>query len=109
MAIPKKKKTTTKKTAKKSRRTTKKTTKKGSPLPADDPDKTLIVAGDDGNFYKIVQSEWQSEANRITDPKSIGVVKSLTDFGTYLAAIPSDIAVGSGLECVLVNINEIVK
>jgi hypothetical protein len=75
----------------------------------DDPQQTLILAGDDGKFYRVTQSQWQTEANLLTGAGTTGVVRRLKDLGTLVASLPLDFAAGEGLECILVNVDAIVK
>ena len=73
----------------------------------DDPRYTIIIVGDDGKYYKLTRSEWQQ--NVVTDAAGLGVINQLTDFGSYLAYIPPDLAVGIGQLCVVVNMKAILK
>ena len=72
-----------------------------------DPRYTIVIAGDDGNFYKLNKSEWQK--NKVVDAAGLGVIKQLTDFGSYLAFIPPELAVGIGHICTVVNLKAILE
>jgi hypothetical protein len=74
-----------------------------------DPRYTIIVAGDDGKYYKINREQWQTEANEVKDAGGAGMLDQLARFGTYLAYIPPDLAVGIGHICTMVNLKAILK
>jgi hypothetical protein len=74
-----------------------------------DPRYTIIVAGDDGKYYKINREQWQTEANEVKDAGGAGMLDQLTRFGTYLAHIPPDLAVGIGHICTIVNLKAVLK
>lgn len=82
---------------------------KGDTLP-NTPDRVLIIAGDDGAFYKLQASEWSQTKFKV--PKEhimdIAVLKRLDKYGVYLASIP-DIARGTGLQCQFVNVKKLMK
>ena len=70
---------------------------------------TLIVVAEDGKVYKLTREVWETDSNLVTSAAGKGVVNQLTEFGTYLAFIPPDIAVGIGHFCTVVNLQAILK
>ena len=75
-----------------------------------DPDPnadTVIIASEDG-FYRLTREEW--EQYRIPDENAldIGVLQQLVGYGTMLASLPK-VGVEVGFECVLVNLNAILR
>jgi hypothetical protein len=73
----------------------------------DDPTQTLVIIGDDGKVYKLLGSEWKKHP--VVSSEQIGVIEQLKEFGTYLAYLPPDIAVGLGTLCMVVNLEAILK
>jgi hypothetical protein len=74
-----------------------------------DPTQTLIVAADDGTFWRVTKEVWRKDENQITESGGLGVLQQLTNFGTYLAYIPPDLSVGIGNICTIVNLKAILK
>lgn len=74
-----------------------------------DPAKTLVIVGDDGQIYKLTREVWAKDEYRVPDLGSVGVVRQLVEFGTYLAYIPPNLAVGIGAVCTVVNLKAILK
>jgi hypothetical protein len=80
-----------------------------APDPKDnDPKYFLIIVGDDGNLYKLTRGQWMQNPLLPTDPAA-GVAGQLKEYGTYLAYVRTDIAVGAGYACTLVNLNAVLK
>lgn len=73
------------------------------------PRATLIVRAENGKFYRIVKEQWQIEENVVSDAGGKGVLEQLSNFGTYLAYIPQDMAVGIGHICTMVDLKAILK
>ena len=74
-----------------------------------DPRNTLIVVGENGKLYKLTGDQWIKDENIVTDQGEAGLVNQLVEFGTYLAFIRDDIAVGAGFNCTLVNLKAILQ
>lgn len=74
-----------------------------------DPTQTIIVAADDGTFWRVTKEVWKQKENQITESGGLGVLQQLTNFGTYLAYIPPDLSVGIGNICTIVNLKAILK
>jgi len=74
-----------------------------------DPRQTLIVAAEDGTFWRVTEEVWRKDENKISGSGGLGVLQQLTNFGTYLAYIPPDLSVGIGGICTVVNLKAILK
>ncbi|MGB8294795.1 MAG: hypothetical protein WCG85_05155 [Polyangia bacterium] len=74
-----------------------------------DPKYTVVIIGDDGCFYKLTKEDWKKYPAKGLDGQSQGVVNQLKEFGSYLAYIPTEIAVGIGWWCTVVNLQSIVR
>lgn len=74
-----------------------------------DPRHTIIVLADDGKFYRITKEQWRVEENQVSDAGGRGLLEQLANFGTYMAYIPPDMAVGIGHVCTMVNLKAILK
>ncbi len=76
----------------------------------DSPERMIIIAGDDGFFYKLPASEWSLSKFKVKSEQEaqISVLKRLDKYGVYLASIP-DIARGTGLQCQFVNVKKLMK
>ena len=74
----------------------------------EDPKYTLIVVGDDGNFYKLTKKQWKAAVTPLTDAEK-GIISQLTKWGAYLTYIPTSLAVGIGSVCTVVNMHAILK
>ncbi|HKO92603.1 MAG TPA: hypothetical protein VJU61_15715 [Polyangiaceae bacterium] len=85
------------------------TTKLAAPDGESDPRQTLIVAAEDGTFWRVTEEVWRQEDNQITASGGLGVLQQLTNFGTYLAYIPPDLSVGIGGICTVVNLKAVLK
>jgi hypothetical protein len=102
----------TKKTAKKTK--SRKTKRRGE-NPDTSPRYTLIIIGDDGKYYKLQRQDWAQDqyvVGQEGDPSggpSIGVIDQLKEYGTYLAYLPPEQAVGIGHICTVVNLESIIK
>lgn len=72
-----------------------------------DPRYTLIIVGDDGKMYKLTKEIWSR--HEMTQPVAMGLAQQLKQFGTYLAYIPTDLAVGVGNFCTLINLDAILR
>jgi len=70
---------------------------------------TLVIIAEDGRIYKLTREKWETEENLVTTAAGKGVVTQLKEFGTYLAFIPPDIAIGIGYFCTVVNLEAILK
>jgi hypothetical protein len=73
-----------------------------------DPRYAVVLIGDDGNLYKLMRKDWKQFQLAPDDPGS-GVVNQLKEFGSYLTFIPTDLAVGFGFNCTVVNLKEILQ
>ena len=73
-----------------------------------DPRYAVVLIGDDNKLYKLMKKDWKQFELPADDPGS-GVVNQLKEFGAYLTFIPTDLAVGFGFNCTVVNLNEILK
>ncbi|HWA72264.1 MAG TPA: hypothetical protein VG937_08025 [Polyangiaceae bacterium] len=73
-----------------------------------DPRQTVVIVGEDGTLYKLTKGDYKQFAMDDDDAGS-GVVKQLTEFGSYLSFIPTDLAVGFGFNCTVVNVKAILK
>jgi len=71
-------------------------------------DDTILIA-DESGVYMLKSSVWKQHATKIEDKAAIGVVDELTRFGTYIAYIPPEFAVGFGTCCTLVNLKLILQ
>ena len=74
----------------------------------DHPRNTIIIAAEDGKYYKLTGSQWQEHGTPIT-PAEQGVVDQLIEWGSYLAFIPTDKYVGIGSVCTIVNLKSILQ
>jgi hypothetical protein len=74
----------------------------------EDPKYTIIVVGDDGQYYKLTKKQWQAAATPLTEAEK-GIVSQLTKWGSYLSYIPTSLAVGIGSICIIVNQQAILK
>jgi hypothetical protein len=74
-----------------------------------DPRQTLIVAAEDGTFWRVTEEVWRQDGNQITGSGGLGVLQQLTNFGTYLAYIPPDLSIGIGGICTVVNLKAVLK
>lgn len=74
-----------------------------------DPTQTLIVVADDGTYWRVTKEVWRQEKNQITESGGLGMLQQLSRFGTYLAYIPPELAVGIGNICTMVNLKAILK
>jgi hypothetical protein len=76
-----------------------------------DPAYTIVVVGDDGQYYKLLGKEWRQEKYRVSNDRmaQAGVIDQLTKWGTYLAYLPTDVAAGVGNLCTLVNLQAIIE
>ncbi len=74
-----------------------------------DPRQTLIIRGEDGQFYRLVKEKWQRPEYVVSDAGGKGMLEQLTNFGTYLAYIPPDMAIGIGHICTLVDLKSILR
>jgi hypothetical protein len=78
------------------------------PAGGNDPKHTLIIVGDDGEYYKLEKSQWMSAATKLNAAEK-GVVSQLTKWGAYLTYIPTDQWVAIGSICTVVNLAAILK
>jgi hypothetical protein len=75
-----------------------------------DPDRTLIIVSDDDRIYRLDKSVWQREEYLLQkDPGSVGIVNQLTAFGSYLAFVDKNLAIGIGACCAVVNLRSVLK
>jgi hypothetical protein len=74
---------------------------------APDPRETIIIVGEDGKLYKLNGDDWRDFP--MPDSGARGIIDQLTQFGSLLAFIPPDIAVGIGTLCTVVNLKGILK
>ncbi len=105
----------TKTTAKKTKKTKIHKTRRGGENPDTSPKYTLVIIGDDGKYYKLQRQDWAKDeyvVGQQDDPSggpSIGVIDQLKEYGTYLAYLPGEQAVGIGHLCTVVNLDSILK
>lgn len=74
-----------------------------------DPNYTIIIVGDDGKIYRLVEEKWRVDGNVLSDLAGQGIINQLTEFGAYLSFVPPDLAVGIGEVCTVVNLRAILK
>jgi len=76
-----------------------------------DPDRTLIIVSDDDKVYRLNKGDWQKPEFILgsEDPGSLGIVKQLTAFGSYLAFVDKNLAIGIGACCAVVNLRSVLK
>ncbi len=67
------------------------------------PDNTIVVVDDQGNIYKLEESDWR-KGEKIENPAAFGIVKELTQFGSVVAYVRRDFAVGLGSCCTVLNL-----
>lgn len=71
--------------------------------PESDPTRALIIVADDGNIYKIEESEYK--ARRIPEAES-GIVRQLVKWGASYGFMPTT-GPGIGSACYLVNLRSL--
>jgi hypothetical protein len=75
-----------------------------------DPDKAIVIIGDDGEYYKIEEGVWKDAKYRLPDGGGRGIVEQLEMFGTLVAFVSQDVTgVGVGYACTVVNVKAILK
>jgi hypothetical protein len=74
----------------------------------DHPRSTIIIAAEDGRYYKLTGDQWLAAATELTAAEK-GVVAELCEWGTYVAYLPTEKYVGIGSVCTVVNLKSIQK
>ncbi|HEY5959322.1 MAG TPA: hypothetical protein VIV60_22345 [Polyangiaceae bacterium] len=69
----------------------------------------IIIIGDDNKYYKLDRNVWQNPSYIVADPAEVTIIERLKQFGTYLAYVRDDIAVGAGVYCTVVNLQSILR
>ena len=67
------------------------------------PDNTIVVVDDHGNIYKLEENDWR-KGEKIENPAAAGIIKELTQFGSVVAYVRRDFAVGFGTCCTVLNL-----
>jgi hypothetical protein len=73
-----------------------------------DPKYTVVIVGDKG-IYKLTRDDWEQGPYKQTDPALTGVVTQLNEFGALVSYIPDDLAVGFGIECLVINLDALLR
>jgi hypothetical protein len=79
-----------------------------APSAAPDPKYTVVIVGDSG-IYKLTRDDWEKQPFKQSDPAFTGVVSQLNEFGALVSYIPDDLAVGFGIECLVVNLDALLR
>jgi hypothetical protein len=75
-----------------------------------DPDKAIVIVGDDGQVYKLDRKDWHKDDFLLTDTGGKGIVNQLAQFGTIMAFVSQDVTgVGVGYACTVVNLKAILE
>jgi hypothetical protein len=71
------------------------------------PNTTIVVISDDGRIFKLEKNYW-AKGEELTDAEAQFLPSQVKASGGFVA-FPNPIAVGIGVECVIVNLDAILK
>lgn len=69
----------------------------------DNPDNGIVIVDDEGNIYKLSEDYWR-KGDKIDNPAAVGVIDELKQFGSVVAYVKRDFAVGFGTCCTVLNL-----
>jgi hypothetical protein len=67
------------------------------------PDDTIVVVDDQGTIYKLDKDYW-TKGQVIDNPAAAGIINELRQFGSVVAYVRPDFAVGFGTCCTVLNL-----